>query len=67
MQTLAAAGVPMTGVRIVDGSGLSLLDRLTANALGGLLKVAWADPVVRPALLSALPVAGVNGTLNTVC
>jgi D-alanyl-D-alanine carboxypeptidase/D-alanyl-D-alanine-endopeptidase (penicillin-binding protein 4) len=64
MQTLAAAGVPMTGVRIVDGSGLSRLDRLTANALGGLLKVAWADPVVRPALLSALPVAGVNGTLQ---
>jgi len=54
----------MAGVRIVDGSGLSRLDRLTANALGGLLKVAWADPVVRPALLSALPVAGVNGTLQ---
>jgi D-alanyl-D-alanine carboxypeptidase/D-alanyl-D-alanine-endopeptidase (penicillin-binding protein 4) len=64
MQTLTAAGVPMAGVRIVDGSGLSRLDRLTANALGGMLKVAWADPVVRPALLAALPVAGVNGTLQ---
>ena len=64
MQTLAEAGVPTTGVRIVDGSGLSRLDRLTANALGGLLKVAWADTAVRPALLSALPVAGVNGTLQ---
>jgi D-alanyl-D-alanine carboxypeptidase/D-alanyl-D-alanine-endopeptidase (penicillin-binding protein 4) len=64
MQTLAGAGVPMTGVRIVDGSGLSRLDRLTANALGSLLKVAWADPIVRPVLLSALPVAGVNGTLE---
>ena len=64
MQTLAEAGVPMTGVRIVDGSGLSRLDRLTANALGSLLKVAWADTAVRPALLAALPVAGVNGTLQ---
>jgi D-alanyl-D-alanine carboxypeptidase/D-alanyl-D-alanine-endopeptidase (penicillin-binding protein 4) len=64
MQALAEAGVPMTGVRIVDGSGLSRLDRLTANALGSLLKVAWADPVVGPTLLSALPVAGVNGTLQ---
>ena len=64
MQALAEAGVPMTGVRIVDGSGLSRLDRLTANALGSLLKVAWADPVVRPAFVSALPVAGVNGTLQ---
>ena len=54
----------MTGVRIVDGSGLSLLDRLTANALGGLLEIAWANPAVRPALLAALPVAGVNGTLQ---
>jgi D-alanyl-D-alanine carboxypeptidase/D-alanyl-D-alanine-endopeptidase (penicillin-binding protein 4) len=64
MQTLAEAGVPMTGVRIVDGSGLSQLDRLTTNALGSLLKIAWADPAVRPALLAALPVAGVNGTLE---
>jgi D-alanyl-D-alanine carboxypeptidase/D-alanyl-D-alanine-endopeptidase (penicillin-binding protein 4) len=63
-QTLIEAGVPMAGVRIVDGSGLSQLDRLTANALGGLLKIAWADPVVRPAILASLPVAGVNGTLQ---
>jgi serine-type D-Ala-D-Ala carboxypeptidase/endopeptidase (penicillin-binding protein 4) len=63
-QAMAQAGVPMTGVRIVDGSGLSRLDRLTANSLGGLLKVAWADPVVRPVLLGALPIAGVNGTLE---
>jgi serine-type D-Ala-D-Ala carboxypeptidase/endopeptidase (penicillin-binding protein 4) len=64
MQALSEAGVPMTGVRIVDGSGLSRLDRLTANALGSLLKIAWADPTIRPALLAALPVAGVNGTLE---
>jgi D-alanyl-D-alanine carboxypeptidase/D-alanyl-D-alanine-endopeptidase (penicillin-binding protein 4) len=64
MQTLAEAGVPMAGVRIVDGSGLSRLDRLTANALGSLLEVAWADTAVRSALLAALPVAGVNGTLQ---
>jgi serine-type D-Ala-D-Ala carboxypeptidase/endopeptidase (penicillin-binding protein 4) len=64
MEALAEAGVPMTGVRIVDGSGLSRLDRLTANALGALLEVAWADPVIRPALLAALPVAGVSGTLE---
>ena len=63
-QALTDAGVPMTGVRIVDGSGLSRLDRLTANALGSLLKIAWADPAVGPALLASLPVAGVNGTLQ---
>jgi D-alanyl-D-alanine carboxypeptidase/D-alanyl-D-alanine-endopeptidase (penicillin-binding protein 4) len=63
-QVLSEAGVPMTGVRIVDGSGLSRLDRLTANALGGLLQVAWADSTVGPALLASLAVAGVNGTLQ---
>jgi D-alanyl-D-alanine carboxypeptidase/D-alanyl-D-alanine-endopeptidase (penicillin-binding protein 4) len=61
---LIEAGVPMTGVRIVDGSGLSKLDRLTTNALATLLEKAWADPAVQPTLAAALPVAGVNGTLE---
>src|SRR6266508_822079 len=64
MQTLAEEGVPTNGVRIVDGSGLSRLDRVTANAMAALLKIAWADPIVRPTLLAALPVAGINGTLE---
>ena len=64
MQTLAEAGVPTTGVRIVDGSGLSRLDRLTANAVAAVLRAAWNDPVVRPGFVAALPVAGINGTLE---
>jgi D-alanyl-D-alanine carboxypeptidase/D-alanyl-D-alanine-endopeptidase (penicillin-binding protein 4) len=64
MQELADAGVPTAGVRIVDGSGLSLLDRLTANALTALLRAAWSTPDVWPILRAALPVAGVNGTLQ---
>jgi D-alanyl-D-alanine carboxypeptidase/D-alanyl-D-alanine-endopeptidase (penicillin-binding protein 4) len=64
MQTLAEAGVPMTGVRVVDGSGLSRLDRLTANAVAATLRAAWNDLTVRPAFVAALPVAGVNGTLQ---
>jgi D-alanyl-D-alanine carboxypeptidase/D-alanyl-D-alanine-endopeptidase (penicillin-binding protein 4) len=64
MRQLAAAKVPMAGVRIVDGSGLSLLDRLTVAALVGTLQAAWADPRIKAPLLAALPVAGVNGTLE---
>jgi D-alanyl-D-alanine carboxypeptidase/D-alanyl-D-alanine-endopeptidase (penicillin-binding protein 4) len=64
VQTLGAAGVPLGGVRIVDGSGLSRLDRLTTAAMAALLKVAWADLSVRPTLLASLPVAGVSGTLE---
>src|SRR5207244_30271 len=40
---LSAAGVPLAGVRLVDGSGLSLLDRLTPDALVSLLSVMWTD------------------------
>jgi D-alanyl-D-alanine carboxypeptidase/D-alanyl-D-alanine-endopeptidase (penicillin-binding protein 4) len=60
---LAQAGVPMAGVRMVDGSGLSLLDRFTASALVSLLTVMWNDPGVRPEVLASLPVAGRSGTL----
>ena len=60
---LAQAHVPMRGVRIVDGSGLSLLDRMTAGALVSLLGAMWRDPGVRPELLASLPVAGRSGTL----
>ncbi|HSC49324.1 MAG TPA: D-alanyl-D-alanine carboxypeptidase/D-alanyl-D-alanine-endopeptidase [Gaiellaceae bacterium] len=62
--TLADSGVPLAGVRLVDGSGLSSLDRLTARALAGVLRAAWNDPDVRPYLTAALPVAGVSGTLH---
>jgi D-alanyl-D-alanine carboxypeptidase/D-alanyl-D-alanine-endopeptidase (penicillin-binding protein 4) len=61
---LETDGVPLTGVSIVDGSGLSQLDRLTATAVGSLLAVAWRNPVVKLPFWSALPVAGVSGTLE---
>jgi serine-type D-Ala-D-Ala carboxypeptidase/endopeptidase (penicillin-binding protein 4) len=61
--TLEAAGVPLDGVRIVDGSGLSPYDRITADALVGILQAAWDDVEVRAAFRASLPVAGVTGTL----
>jgi D-alanyl-D-alanine carboxypeptidase/D-alanyl-D-alanine-endopeptidase (penicillin-binding protein 4) len=59
------AGIPVEGVRMVDGSGLSRLDRLTAAALVGVLRTGLADPGVRPAFLRSLAVAGSSGTLST--
>jgi serine-type D-Ala-D-Ala carboxypeptidase/endopeptidase (penicillin-binding protein 4) len=61
---LGAAGVPLAGVRVLDGSGLSLLDRLTANALAAVLRAASANPATRAAFVASLPVAGVSGTLE---
>jgi D-alanyl-D-alanine carboxypeptidase/D-alanyl-D-alanine-endopeptidase (penicillin-binding protein 4) len=63
-RALDAAGVPLGGVRLVDGSGLSRLDRLTADALVGILVTAWQDPTLRRSLLGTLAVAGVRGTLE---
>jgi D-alanyl-D-alanine carboxypeptidase/D-alanyl-D-alanine-endopeptidase (penicillin-binding protein 4) len=61
---LEQTGVPLRGVRLVDGSGLSLLDRLTPAALASLLSAMWNDVEVRLELLSSLPVAGRTGTLH---
>jgi len=61
---LAQAGIPLAGVRLVDGSGLSLLDRLTPDAVVGLLETMWNDPEQRLELLSSLPVAARTGTLH---
>ncbi len=61
---LRERGVPLAGVRIVDGSGLSRRDRLTARAIVALLISAWSDPDVSRPFYRSLPTAGVNGTLE---
>jgi serine-type D-Ala-D-Ala carboxypeptidase/endopeptidase (penicillin-binding protein 4) len=61
---LVAAGVPLAGVRITDGSGLSLDDRLTARTLAALLVAAWDDVDLRNPFWASLPIAGINGTLD---
>src|SRR5207249_10896406 len=56
--------VPLAGVRIVDASGLSLLDRVTPRALVALLLAAEQDPSIRGPFLASLSVAGISGTLR---
>jgi len=62
--TMRDAGIPVAGVRIVDGSGLSSLDRLTAEALVGVIRAGSTDPAVRAAFVGSLAVAGMSGTLS---
>lgn len=61
---LAAAGIPLEGVRIVDGSGLSLGNRLTVRAIALLLTFVASDPGLWAPVSAALPVAGISGTLE---
>jgi D-alanyl-D-alanine carboxypeptidase/D-alanyl-D-alanine-endopeptidase (penicillin-binding protein 4) len=63
-RVLTEAGIPVAGVRIVDGSGLSSKDRLTVAALVGILQSAWADPALRKPFQTVLAVAGKTGTLR---
>lgn len=63
-RSLAEAAVPLVGVRLADGSGLSRLDRLTADAIVALLEAGLANPTIRDAFVASLAVAGVDGTLT---
>ncbi len=63
--TLRELQVPLEGVRIVDGSGLSLEGRLTAGALTSALARALSpDHPELAGLRGWLPVAGRTGTLK---
>jgi D-alanyl-D-alanine carboxypeptidase/D-alanyl-D-alanine-endopeptidase (penicillin-binding protein 4) len=61
---LRAAGVPLAGVRIADGSGLSRDDRVTARELSSILVLIWNNPKLRPVVWAALPIPGQSGTLE---
>ncbi|PRC45701.1 D-alanyl-D-alanine carboxypeptidase/D-alanyl-D-alanine-endopeptidase, partial [Mycobacterium sp. ITM-2017-0098] len=62
---LDEAGIDITGARILDSSGLSIDDRLTAETLDGIIQAAAGDstPALRP-LVDLLPIAGGSGTLS---
>jgi serine-type D-Ala-D-Ala carboxypeptidase/endopeptidase (penicillin-binding protein 4) len=63
-EELAAAEIPLEGVRIADGSGLSMLDRLTAQALVAILRSGASDPSMSDAFVTSLAVAGISGTMK---
>jgi serine-type D-Ala-D-Ala carboxypeptidase/endopeptidase (penicillin-binding protein 4) len=61
---LSTAHINTTGAALVDSSGLSVDDRLTAKTLNGAAQAAAGpdQPAMRP-LLDLLPIAGGSGTL----
>src|ERR1700757_1864684 len=63
---LRAAGVDVTGATLMDSSGLSVDDRLTAKTLDDVIGAGagTSQPTMRP-LLDLLPIAGGSGTLST--
>ncbi|GLP73445.1 D-alanyl-D-alanine carboxypeptidase [Mycobacterium antarcticum] len=66
---LSKAGIDIDGATLMDSSGLSVDDRLTAETLDGVINAAAADATLtanhelRP-LVDLLPIAGGSGTLS---
>ncbi|HEY7003781.1 MAG TPA: D-alanyl-D-alanine carboxypeptidase/D-alanyl-D-alanine-endopeptidase [Gaiellaceae bacterium] len=60
---LRRRGVPLGGVTLADGSGLSAYDRLSAKAVTLLLVSASSDAGIGKPFVGSLAVAGVSGTL----
>ncbi len=61
---MRAAHIPTAGVRLVDGSGLSSLDRVTARTLAAVIRAGLENPGIRDAFVGSLAVAGRSGTLR---
>ncbi|HEY6356608.1 MAG TPA: D-alanyl-D-alanine carboxypeptidase/D-alanyl-D-alanine-endopeptidase [Vicinamibacterales bacterium] len=64
-ETIAGWGVGPDELVMNDGSGLSRYDYLTADAVVAVLRHVWQDARLRGPFVSALPVAGRDGTLDT--
>jgi D-alanyl-D-alanine carboxypeptidase/D-alanyl-D-alanine-endopeptidase (penicillin-binding protein 4) len=58
-ERISADGTPV----LENGSGLSRLERISAQALGILLQSAYQSTVM-PELMSSLPITGIDGTLR---
>jgi len=61
---LAGIGVPMAGMEIVDGSGLSYDNRVSPRQLVAALRIADASFAMAPEFAASLPVSGADGTLE---
>ncbi len=61
---LLELGLPLEGARLVDGSGLSRDNRVSARLLVAALRASERAFGFGPDLLAALPIAGEDGTLR---
>lgn len=61
---LQSAGMDTLAFKAADGSGVSRYNLLTPGGLLDLLVSMWQREALRPAFVSTLPIAGVDGTLR---
>jgi serine-type D-Ala-D-Ala carboxypeptidase/endopeptidase (penicillin-binding protein 4) len=63
LQALRKLGVPVGGLRFVNGSGLFGANRVSPAQLTALLGAMYRDPSLRPEYVWQLAIGGVDGTL----
>ena len=63
-QFLSSIGIDTRTIQVVDGSGLSLYNYSTPDALVRTLRYAYTHPAIYRHLQPTLPVAGYDGTLR---
>lgn len=61
---LRQAGVATTYLEVADGSGVSLYNYISPNAMTAMLRHAYQNKDIFQHLYPALPIAGVDGTLK---
>jgi D-alanyl-D-alanine carboxypeptidase/D-alanyl-D-alanine-endopeptidase (penicillin-binding protein 4) len=62
---MTAARIPVAGMRLVDGSGLSSLDRVSAGTLVAVIRAGLENPHIRAAFVNSFAVTGRSGTLRS--
>lgn len=61
---LREAGVATTYLNVADGSGVSLYNYISPNAMTAMLRYAYQNEDIYQHLYPALPIAGADGTLS---
>jgi serine-type D-Ala-D-Ala carboxypeptidase/endopeptidase (penicillin-binding protein 4) len=61
---LSSAGIKPGAYKIVNGSGLTHENRITAQDLNALLRHIYRDVSLAPEFLSSLAIAGIDGTIR---
>jgi D-alanyl-D-alanine carboxypeptidase/D-alanyl-D-alanine-endopeptidase (penicillin-binding protein 4) len=61
---LASKGIDATELVVDNGSGLSRIERISANSLGRMLSAAFQSPIM-PEFMSSMPLVGYDGTMRS--
>ena len=60
-------GIDISGLHMVDGSGLSRANTITTKIQASVLSKIYKDSLLYPAFNASLPIAGKSGSMSNLC